>query len=174
MRVGDQQRRLRVQETMVDRFLAVEDRHREQESTELPDTEEDRSGLGCRRQHHGDAVTAFDAAIGERVRGLVREILQLAPGQLPGRTVEALPDHCLLVARMLVADVGGDVVARRHLPPVRGADVLVAPRAHAYSHSASAYLIAARRSPSHRPAHRCISVVQPRLNRSRALHESHQ
>ena len=115
---------------MLDRVLAVEDRHREQDRAELPDAEEDRGSLGRRRQHHGDAVTALDAVIGERVRRLVREILELAPGQLPRRAVEALPDHRRLVARMLVADVGGDVVALRHLPTVRGAYLLVARGAH--------------------------------------------
>ena len=67
---------------------------------------------------------------GERVRRPVREVLQLAPDELPRRAVEALPDHRRLVARMLVAHVGGDVVPRRHLPAVGRADLVVAARAH--------------------------------------------
>ena len=64
---------------MVDRLLAVEDRHREQDRAELPDAEEDRGGLRRRRQHDGDPVTAPDAVTGERMRRLVREVLELAP-----------------------------------------------------------------------------------------------
>ena len=172
VRVGDQQLRLRVRQAMVDRLLAVEDRHREQDRAELPDAEEDRSGLGRRRQHDGDAVTAPDAAIGERMRRLVREILELAPGQLPRRAVEALPDHRPLVARMLVADVGGDVVARRHLPPVRGADLLVARRAHAYSHSASTSHRRGR--VDRRPISQRAPVGLAGRARSPALHASHR
>ena len=57
--------------------------------------------------------------------GLVREILELAPGQLAARAVEALVHHRGLVARVLVAAVRSDVVALRNAPLVRCADLLV-------------------------------------------------
>ena len=103
---------------MLDPVIAVEHRHREQDRAELPDTEEDGRRLGSRRQDDRDTVSPRDAARRERVGRLIGEILKLAPVELPHRAVEALPDHRLLVARMLVADVGGDVVAGRHVPSV--------------------------------------------------------
>ena len=63
----------------------------------------------------------------EPVGRLVGEVLQLAPGQVAARTVEALPHHGRLVARVLVADVGGDVVALGHVPLVVGAELFVGP-----------------------------------------------
>ena len=42
------------------------------------------------------------------------------------RAVEALPDHRRLVARVLVADVGGDVVALGDVPPCSAQSLLVA------------------------------------------------
>jgi hypothetical protein len=59
------------------------------------------------------------------MRCLIREILELAPHELPIRAVEALPHHCGLVAWMLVANVSSEVVTRRYNPPVRRAHVLV-------------------------------------------------
>ena len=61
----------------------------------------------------------------EQVGGLVREVLELAPLELAAGAVEALPDHRRLLARVLVADVGGDVVALGHAPLVLGAGLLV-------------------------------------------------
>ena len=128
--VGDEQPRAGVGEPVLDPVVAVQHRHREQDRAELPDAEEDRGRLGRGRQDDGDAVAPLDAARGERVRRPVREVLQLAPDELSRRAVEALPDHRRLVARMLVAHVGGDVVPRRHLPAVGRADLVVAARAH--------------------------------------------
>ena len=48
--------------------------------------------------------------------------------------VEALPDHGLLVARVLVADVGGDVVALGHVPLVLGAELVVAAHGRILAH----------------------------------------
>src|SRR3954454_6578818 len=127
-------------------LVAVEHGHGEQDRAELPDTEEDRGGLGRRRQHHRDAVAPRHAAGGERLRGLVREVLQLAPIELARRAVEALPDHRRLVARMLVADVRGDVVALRHVPAMGRAELLIARPAHGTSG------IISRRTVSHADA----------------------
>ena len=77
------------------------------------------SGVG--RQHHGHAVAALDAVLLQHGRGLVGHVLQLAPDKLAARAVEALPDHRRLLARMLVADVVGDVVSGRDVPAVRAA-----------------------------------------------------
>src|SRR3954451_16485932 len=96
---------------MADAIVAVEDRHRQEDRPELPGGEEDRRGLRGRRQHDCDAVAACDAVIGEPVRGLVGEILEIAPAELARRPVVALPDHRRLVARVLFADVPDDVVA---------------------------------------------------------------
>jgi hypothetical protein len=125
VRVRDHELRARVREAMPNRVVAVQDRHREQDSAQLPDAEEDRRGLGRRRQHDRDAVAALDAEVAEDVRRLVRQVLELAPRELAIGAVEALPHHRQLVARVLVADVGRDVVARRHLPSMRRADLLV-------------------------------------------------
>ena len=91
--IGDEEPRLGVGEPVLDAVVAVEHRHREQDRAELPDAEEDRGRLGRRRQDDGDAVARRHAARGERVGGLVREVLQLAPVELARRAVEALPDH---------------------------------------------------------------------------------
>ena len=111
---------------MADAVVAVEHRHRQQDRAELPGAEEDRRGLRRRRQHDRDPLPRIDPMLAEDVRRLVGEILQLAPGQLPPRAVEALPDHRRLVARMLVADVLGDVVALGHLPLMLRHQVFVA------------------------------------------------
>src|SRR5205085_12383350 len=127
--VRDDELRLRVVETVLDRVVAVQHGKREQDRTELPDAEKDGCRLGGRRQNDGDAIASLHAVSCEHVRSLVGKILQLAPVELAQRAVEALPDHRGLVARMLVAYVGGDVVPRRHLPTVSRADVLVPARA---------------------------------------------
>jgi hypothetical protein len=110
---------------MANRIVAVEHRHRKQDRAELPDAEEDRRGLGRRRQHDGHAVAALDPKLTEQVGRLVREVLELSPGQLAVGAVEALPHHRELVARVLVTHVGGDVVARRHVPAMLCANLLV-------------------------------------------------
>ena len=111
---------------MPDAVVAVEHGHREQDRAELPDAEEDRRRLGGGGQDDRDPVAPRHPSRRERVRRLVREVLELSPVELPRRAVEALPDHRRLVARMLVAHVGGDVVARRHLPAMGCAQLLVA------------------------------------------------
>ena len=133
--VGDEQLRARVREPMLDPIVAVQHGHREQDRAELPDSEEDRSRLGRRRQNDRDPVALRDTPCGERVRRLVRQVLQLAPLELSGRAVEALPNHRRLVTWVLVADVGRDVVPRRHLPAMACADLVVARRAHRYPSS---------------------------------------
>jgi len=61
----------------------------------------------------------------EEIGGLVRELLQFSPRQLPLHSVEPLVDHRELVGGMLVATVLGDVVARRYAPLVLCANLLV-------------------------------------------------
>ena len=72
----------------------------------------------------------LDPVRAQQVGGAVGEVLQLAPVELAGRAVEALPDHRRLLARVLVADVGGDVVALGHPPLVLGAGLLVGGNGH--------------------------------------------
>jgi hypothetical protein len=108
-----------------DALVAVEHRHREQDRAELPSAEEDCRGLRSGREDDRDAVALADAALAQQVGRLVGEVLQLAPVKLAGGAVKALPDHRRLVARVLVADVGGDVVALGHVPRVLGACLLV-------------------------------------------------
>src|SRR5207253_1991632 len=134
------------------------------------DAEEDRGRLRRGRQDHGDAVAALDAVRCERVGRLIREVLQLAPVELTNRAVEALPDHRLLVARVLVADVGGDVVARRHLPPMRGAYLVIARRAHPRTRGFwhRAILPVCTWSPRSSPRSRCRSAPRARPSSRRA------
>ena len=123
--VGDEKPRPGIGEAMLDPVVAVQHRHREEDRSQLPHAEEDRGCLRRRREHDGDAIARGDAVGGERMRRLVREVLKLSPRELPARAVEALPDHRVLVARVLVADVRGDVVARGNVPAVRRAQLLV-------------------------------------------------
>jgi hypothetical protein len=123
--VGDEHLRLRVGQAVADAVIAIEHRHRQQDRPDLPGGEEDGGRLGRGREDDGDAVAALHAVLHQPVRGLVGKVLQLAPAQLAGRAVVALPDHRRLVARVLVAHVGGDVVALGHAPFVLGARLLV-------------------------------------------------
>ncbi len=123
--VGDQHLRGRVFEAMTDPFIAVEHGHRQQDRAELPGAEEHRRGLGRGREDHRDPVAPADPVRAQQVRRLVGEVLELAPVELAGRSVVALPHHRRLVARVLVAAVGGDVVALRHVPLVLRARLLV-------------------------------------------------
>jgi hypothetical protein len=111
---------------VADPLVPVQHGHRQQERAELPRAEEDRRRLRRRRQDYRYAVAARDAVRDEQVRGLVRQVLELAPAELAAFAVVALVNHCELVARVLVADVRGDVVALGHAPLVRVADLLVA------------------------------------------------
>src|SRR5689334_21588645 len=72
-----------------------------------------------------DAVAALHYVLGEPVSRLGGEVLHLAPCQLARRAVVALPDHRGLVTRVLVADVGRDVVALGHVPLVLGTELVV-------------------------------------------------
>ena len=114
--VGDEDLRAGVGQAVADAVVAVEDGHRQQQRAELPRAEEDRRGLRRRRQHHRDAVAALHPGRGQRVRRLGGQRLELAPVHVAPRPVEALPDHRELVGRVLVADVGRDVVALGHAP----------------------------------------------------------
>ena len=124
--VRDKNPRLCIVQTVCDARVAVEHGHREQERAELPRPEEDRGRLGRRRQHDRHAVPALDAVRFEQASGLVREILNLAPGQLANGAVEPLVDHRELLSGVLVAAVRSDVVAPRDTPHVRCADLLIA------------------------------------------------
>src|SRR5512133_179175 len=124
-RIGDDELRARIVESVPDRIVAIQHRHRKQDRAQLPGTEEDRSGLGGWRQDDRHAVSTLDPVRSERVCSLVREILKLTPDELPVRPVEALPHHRRLVTRMLVADVGSEVVARRHNPAMSRTGFLV-------------------------------------------------
>ena len=81
--VGHDELGLGVGEPVPDAVVPVEHRQREQDCPKLPDAEEDCGRLRCRRQDDCNAVAAFDAVGGQRVRGLVRQILELAPVQRP-------------------------------------------------------------------------------------------
>ncbi len=122
--------RLRVAEPVADPLVPVEDRHRQQDRAGLPRAEERRRRLGRRRQQHRDPVAALHAALGQQPREAVGHVLQLAPVDLADRAVGILVDHRELVARVLVTDVRGDVVALGHLPRVRGTRFLVGHVSH--------------------------------------------
>ena len=81
------------------------------------------SGVAAARPRRGRP--AATPCVAQDVRGLVGEVLQLAPVHLAARAVEALVDHRQLVARVLVADVRGDVVALGDMPLVRRDSLLV-------------------------------------------------
>jgi hypothetical protein len=123
--VGHDDPRARVLEPVPNPVVAVEHAHRQQRRAQLPGAEEDRRRLRGGRQHDRDAVDALHARRRERVRGLRGEVLQLSPRHVAPLAVKALVDHRQSLARVLVADVGGDVVARRDLPAVLGDRLLV-------------------------------------------------
>ena len=114
--VGDEHLRLRVGDAVADALVAVEHRHREQDRAQLPGAEEHGRRLGRRRQQHRDPVAPLDAVVAQHVGELGREVLQLAPADAALVAAPVLPHHRELVARVLVAHVGGDVVARRARP----------------------------------------------------------
>jgi hypothetical protein len=116
---------------VTDRVVSVEDREGEEDRAQLPHAEEDGRRLGQRRQHSRDPVTALDAVSCQGVCRLIREILEFAPGQLAVRAVEALPDHCELVARMTITNIVCNVVSRRHIPTVKGPRFVIAISAQA-------------------------------------------
>ena len=123
--IGDKQPRLGILKPVSNPVVAVENRHREKDRAELPDGKEDRSSLRCWRQHDSDAITSLYAPVRQDMRRLIRKVLQLAPGELARRAIEALPDHRRLVARMFLADILCDVVELGHLPAVLANDLLV-------------------------------------------------
>ena len=114
---------------MADALVAVEHRHRQQHRAELPGAEEDRGGLRRRRQDDGHPVAALHARR-RPARAAAWAARSCSSPQVSSRAraVEALVHHRELVARVLVADVGGDVVALGHLPAVRGDGLLVGHR----------------------------------------------
>ncbi len=85
---------------------------------------------GSGREDDRDAVPLGDPVVAQEVRRLVGRDPAARPSSSSRLVaVVALPDHRRLVARMLVADVGGDVVALGHVPLVLRAYVLVGPHA---------------------------------------------
>ena len=126
--VGDQQLGAGVRHAVADPLVAVQHRHREQDRAALPGREERRRRLGRRRQQHRDAVALLDAALAQHARVAVRGRLDLAPAHLAHGAAEVLVDHRELVRRVLVADVGGDVVALGDVPGVLLDGFLVAAR----------------------------------------------
>ena len=123
--VGDEHLGLGVGEAVADSLIAVEHRHREQDGPHLPRPEERRRRLGRRREQHGHAIAALDAMRHQHVGEAVGGVLELAPGQPAHVAVEVLMDHRQLLARVAIADVGGDVVALGHVPAVLGAGLVV-------------------------------------------------
>ena len=140
---------------MPDPVIAVEDRHREQHRAELPGPEEDRGCLGSGRQDDGDPVAALDPRVSQHVRRLVRQRLKLAPLELAHLAVVALVDHRELFRIVLVADVGGDVVALGHVPDVLGASLLVTFMGHAVHVPTSAA------TSSSQPSRWCVALLVP-------------
>ncbi len=122
---ADDQLRPGVLDSMADPLVAIEHRHREQDRAQLPGAEEDRRRLRRRRGDHRNPVAALHAVSSQHVCGPGGERLQLAPAHPALVAAEVLPDHRRLVAGMLVADVGGDVVAVGDAPAVRGTRVLI-------------------------------------------------
>ena len=127
--IGDEQLAPGVREAVPDAVVAVEHRHREQDRAELPDAEEDRGRLRGGGQHDGDAVAPPDPARCQRVRRLVREILELAPVELavaPSKLSQIIAGLSAGACRRRP----GDVVPRRHLPTMGGAHLVVPRTAH--------------------------------------------
>ena len=133
---------------MADPLVAVEHRHREQDRPQLPGGEEDRGRLRGGREDDRDPVAALDPAVAQQVRGPVGEVLELAPAQLARGAVVALPDHRRLLARVLVADVVGDVVALGHGPGVLRAGLLVGGGHRHLCHRGS-FLVGLAGAPTH-------------------------
>ena len=80
-----------VAQPVLDALVAVEHRHRQQDRRVLVGAEEDRGGLGQRRQQRGHAVPALDAVGGEHVGEPVREVLQLAEARRAARCPRSPP-----------------------------------------------------------------------------------
>ena len=99
--VGDEELCARVVEAVRDAVVPVQNGHREEDRTELPDAKEESRSLGRRRQHDRNPVAAAYTLCGEYVRRLVGKVLKLAPCKFPARPVEALPNHRGLPPRVL-------------------------------------------------------------------------
>src|SRR4051794_18551750 len=125
-RVGEQHLRPRVRQPVADAVVAVEDGHREQDRARLVGPEERCGGLRRRRGQHRPPGAALDAVRAQHVGEAVGELLELPPVHLADIAVDVLVDHRQLVGRVLVAHVGGDVVALGHAPLVGGDGLLVA------------------------------------------------
>src|SRR3954453_14847858 len=121
---------------MLDALVAIEDREREQDRTELPGAEEHRGRLRRCRGADRHAVTPLDAAGSKQVRGLGGEGALLRPADLTLISPEIGEQHRGSVAGLAVADLGGDVVALGDPPPVRPAGLFIGERSgRAHLHS---------------------------------------
>ena len=116
----------RVAQPVLDAVVAVEHGHREEDRARLVGAEEDRRGLGQRRQQRGHAIAALHAVRLQGVGELRGEVLQLAEGHLALVAAPVLPEHRHPVTRVLVAHIRGDVVTRGNLPAVLIAHIPVA------------------------------------------------
>ena len=123
--VGHEHSGLGVAHAVPDPLVAVEHGHRQQDRAGLPHAEERGRGLRRGRQQHRDPVPSLDAVGTQDVREPVGVVLELAPADLPDAAAEVFVDHRRLVARVTIAHVDRDVVARRHLPAVLLARLLV-------------------------------------------------
>ncbi len=156
LRVGHEHLGAGVAQPVLDALVPVEHGHREEDRARLVGAEEDRRGLGQRRQQRGHAIAALHPVRLEGVGELRGEVLQLAECHLALVAAPVLPEHRHPVTRVLVAHIRGDVVTRGNLPAVLIAHIPVA---------AQPVLSVAHRSSSPRaaaPSWRRPSRMDPR------------
>ena len=118
---------------MFNSIVAVQHGHREQDRAELPDSEKGCGGLRRRWQDDRDPVALRDPARGGVCAAwFARSCSSPHPSSRvePSKLSQIIAG---LLRGVLVADVGGDVVPRRHLPAMFCTDLVVAHMAHRYS-----------------------------------------
>ena len=125
--VGDHDPHADGVEAIGDRVGREQDRSRNRDQSRLPagDVSDRGPGVLAQQQHH---PIAFDETERQQQIGqLVGLALHLAEGHLPGLAVAVLADQRDLagIAGVTVADIGGDVVARRDVPPERRIELFV-------------------------------------------------
>jgi len=111
---------------VADAVVSVEHRQREEDAARLPDPEERGRGLRDLREQHRHPVAGLQPCVQEPAGEPGGHVLHVSPRELADVAVGILVDHRELPARVLVAHVDGDVVARRHVPAMRRAGLLVA------------------------------------------------
>jgi hypothetical protein len=142
--VRDEDLRLRVGHAVTDPVVAVQHGERQEDRARLERSDKRGCRLGPGSEKHRDAVTDLDAVRAKDAREPVARVLELAPADLAPVAAVVLPQHRELLRRVLVADVLGDVVALRDVPPMGGDRLLVAREPAVRGHRSSCRLDGAR------------------------------